>query len=467
MVAATLLSLYLFLAFYQAWKFQLTRHGASVLVLVALILILYILCKPSRRHLPYIVIIPPLLVLIWAVFVQPHQISDFAAFLEHSRAWAQEPNLQILHASKSAPTVLVFGFIFWLVGSGAPVIWTIGSALHGLQTYLVFRVATGIFDEEVLSVRAAAIYGFLPALIGYSPVLSSEGVFLTLTLAGLVALLVWQRSPDIPLVLAVAGVALGAAFLTRAPGLAFILGGAGFVVANLSSTTSAKNTLRGLGLFSASLAVVLAPQLALNVHYGDSWSVNGSQYSSLSILFGTNRETRGGFSMEDLQLIGWDSAVTTAERSEAYARARDLGRERIRSDVPGFLVFALTDKVGRLWEQEYGTIVRYSLTNDSATPIDGRAVGRVVDSFYVAVLSLGLIGCVGYAARLRAQREPVGSMYVALLVVPALALAAIHMVLEVQGRYHLSFMPMLVILAAVGAQTLRGGLAKVQYSLKK
>jgi hypothetical protein len=213
---------------------------------------------------------------------------------------------------------------------------------------------------------------------------------------------------------------------------------------------------RALGLFSLGVGLVLAVQLALNVNYGDTWSVSGTDIAPLTLMFGTNRETRGGFSRPDLERIGWNESETPTERRRALDEARGVAYDRIRAEGFGFIGFATGPKMARLWEQE-GTITRWSIKEDRTQALDRPTVDLLVDAAYVALLSLSTVGAGIVLYRGAKNRPAVEKTATVMIVVSVLALGVLHVLFEVQARYHLAFWPTLAIFAAIAVDTARSG----------
>jgi 4-amino-4-deoxy-L-arabinose transferase-like glycosyltransferase len=314
------------------------------------------------------------------------------------------------------------------------------------------------------------MYALLPALITYSPVVKSEGVFLALALLAMWVLLRWRLERN-GWLLVVAGALLGLTFLTRGVGVAFVVGGLAFVVV-AAHKHEVPSLIRGLawptlGLFSLGVGLVLAFQLALNVNYGDTWSVSGTDIAPLTLMFGTNRETRGGYNRADLERIGWNSEIPT-ERRRALDEATAIAYDRIRTGGFGFIGFALGEKMARLWEQE-GSIARWSINDDRIRAVDRPTVYLLVDAAYVALLSLAVVGTGGILYRGGIDRPEVDGVVVVMVVVPLLGLGLLHMFFEVQPRYHLAFWPALSLFAAIAVEYLQasGTRYKRRFALKE
>jgi len=420
---------------------RIAFDGLVRVVVIAILVIAAFALLPIDRWGPRpIIIASGVAALMWAVLARTIPVSDFSTFYQLSERLA-EGSLRALWQTKSSPTVAIYGAIFWLFGSSMFVVWAVGALLHAIQTYLVYLVAREIPVFRPSAALSAAMFGLLPSLVGYAPVMSSEGIFMTLTLVGTLLALRWRTQPRAWLIIG-AGFAFGMSFLARGIGVAFMIGAVTFVVV-AAGVTRWRVLLQSLALLGIGTAIALLPQLSLNVMYGQEWSISSSSIAPLSFMFGTNQGTNGGFSREDLEQIGWKPGQTPSEREVVYDRAISVGLGRITADPVGFVWFAATDKMARLWEQEAQIVRTWSVAEDRRDVIDGQRIGLWVDSWYAAFLAMVLFGLFA-ATRVVSKGRWIRPLdTIVLLILPLLVVASIHGVLEVQPRYHIVFLPTL------------------------
>jgi len=114
--------------------------------------------------------------------------------------------------------------------------------------------------------------------------------------------------------------------------------------------------------------------------------------------------------------------------------------------VPGFLGFALTDKVNELWSSESFTVawpLRDSPKLRRLGPTGVRRLLSITESYYLLILVLALAGAIRRLVVLSRGQGPSGMELVLYTTSAGLLLA--HVFVEVQGRYHLIFYPLLAI----------------------
>ena len=84
---------------------------------------------------------------------------------------------------------------------------------------------------------------------------------------------------------------------------------------------------------------------------GKGFQVTSSRQGPIYLLFGTNMDSGGRFSSGDAELAGYrgENRLPIAQANE---RGMEIAIERITSDIVGFGIFSLTDKVEELWGRE-------------------------------------------------------------------------------------------------------------------
>jgi hypothetical protein len=294
---------------------------------------------------------------------------------------------------------------------------------------------------------AVSFFAFAPATLIFSPVISSEAVFNLLLMTALYCTMkpcssVAQRYRNFSF----ASFCLGCLFLTRSTGLIFYVSILiyMFLKPNILLVPKVKRTYAWIA-WVLPFALVLSWQLSFNINHYGRYSVSASTWSSFLLLTGTNRVSKGGFSRADADLVGF-SGKHLLPPEEASAKALGLAKERISSDPVGFIKFALTDKIKRLWGTDAQSLYQAVATpstfymryrRDFIQPI----LANIIDCFYLIslVLALGFI--------IRSARHQSWE-FLTIAVLPMASLAFLHIFVEVQSRYHVPFMPYLYTFAA-------------------
>ena len=170
---------------------------------------------------------------------------------------------------------------------------------------------------------------------------------------------------------------------------------------------------------------------------GDGFRTTPSQSGGLLLLFGTNQASRGGYNLLDATLAGHGSEDPSI-RARAPEKAREIALQRIGDDIPGFLAFAATEKIGSLWGRERPEIGRSIGPPEHRALVDARVLTTIVllsDGAYRTVFLLFIIALI--VQILRPDRALVLGAVVLLYSLP-------HVFIEVQPRYHLTMAPYVI-----------------------
>ena len=299
----------------------------------------------------------------WGLLIESTPVSDFRNF--HIQAERiSDGRLGFLFVSKSPTTVSYYAVFHFLLGSSyatnyiaSAVAWTTGAGIF-------YHAAKALMEEGKARFICAGT-GPLPYLPGVRP-----GGQLRVGLLPADGSVAWLMSRHLtgkrllPHLYIAIGLVAALLFFTRGNGLLILL-----VTVLALFATSPTNLLGNLSLaelgrricsripWVASSLVVASFALIVVAHAGLSWAsghgaqFSGSHWAPLQLLFGTNREHRGGFNVADAHLSGY-TGDNRLPRAEAARKAGEIAIERIREDVPGFARFAFTAKMGRLWGRE-------------------------------------------------------------------------------------------------------------------
>ena len=181
--------------------------------------------------------------------------------------------------------------------------------------------------------------------------------------------------------------------------------------------------------------VAVGPIVAFNVRVHGDVSVSSSAYGGWSVFVGANQEKDGRHNVEDGEVLVAQPGDSWWDRSKAIL---PLGIARITDDPIGFAGL-VARKFWVLWADErYGVV--WALRSDVATA--GVMAGLSLASQAAWVLTL--LGATAFMLGQRRRPEP-ATLLVAMLV---LLVAAMHVFVEVQARYHAYLVPFLIALAA-------------------
>lgn len=192
--------------------------------------------------------------------------------------------------------------------------------------------------------------------------------------------------------------------------------------------------LANAAILVAVFVIVLGPALRWNVRIGNGPSVSTSTYGGWSILVGMNQETTGRYNIADQELVG-----LTPGTSEFDARAAALGLERLGLDPLGSAGLAVR-KVSLLWGPDDGGVY-WAVDRARTWPVEVSSGLRMASQLWWAAIAVG--ACAWFW---RVRSRPSG--LVLLIGGIVAAFVAIHLVVEIQPRYHMYVAPLLTILAA-------------------
>lgn len=285
---------------------------------------------------------------------------------------------------------------------------------------------------------AAAVTAFYPELVWFAVHFWSETVFMVLLWWGLERLLAADGRDSLGAAV-VAGILFGLAILTRETVLYFVP----FAAVWLAVSRDRGARLRGAAFLAASLLVV-APWTIRN------W-IAFHAFVPVSTAGGQNLFQGNALVPRDETYVMVDAVQG---RVEQYRYAMRMGLQAIRDRQPWWIVEKLRDEMPRFWEADSLVLVHIKRGAYGAVPpLVAVAVAIVVLVPYVAVLALFALGLTQIA---RARR-------------PVLLLAflayynLIHVVTHGFARYRLPAMPVVFLVAAVGAVAWRerglGGLS--------
>ena len=347
--------------------------------------------------------------------------------------------------SKSPTTVAYFA-VFQTLVSGYAANYVAGALAWTAGCFLIYRALVANLKTALLARLVCAGLAFYPTFVVFAGVPSSEAVFFLATGAA-----IWSLSKAasgsgwVALGYAcLAGLFIAALYLTRMNGLILLLPCVYVLLAwrgtggtDEKERAGVESGLARAAAVTSAVVVVVLAFGGLAALKGDGFRATPSQAGGLLLLFGTNETSLGGFNRLDATLAG-HGAEDPAVRARAPARAREIALQRIGADIPGFMAFAATDKVGQLWGRERPEIGRSIGPPEHRASVDGRVLTGVVllsDGVYRTVFLLFLGALIGQI--IRPDRALVLAAAVLLYSLP-------HVFIEVQPRYHLTMAPYVI-----------------------
>jgi 4-amino-4-deoxy-L-arabinose transferase-like glycosyltransferase len=382
-----------------------------------------------------LVIVPRL---AWVVAVPTLPVYDYERY--HTAA------LAVLHGASHGTPLQDFGVVTFLAvlasvfGPGLMAGKLANVLLAVVTALLLLALGRRVFGEPA-GRAAALLFALWPADISFRSVFATEFGFVPGWLAGSLVLLRAagkQRGATLEFVLAGALFGLGSAF--RPVGALLVPVALVWLAARTQGRRS-RVFARGMALVGGFM-VVLAAQLAVGRALG--FDVQASTLG-LNIMTGTDAAAEGQYSDETAELFHhW---VERKGPGRALVTAVCTGWRRIASQPAAFLGLAF-EKYGVMWGNDsYG--VQWSTQELGKGPASVWAAARqehlfVVSQFYY--LGLLVFGALGSWRLVR--RRFVRSAALLLLVLPAFAL--MHVVLEVQSRYHYPLAYVVLLLSGAG-----------------
>jgi hypothetical protein len=184
-------------------------------------------------------------------------------------------------------------------------------------------------------------------------------------------------------------------------------------------------------LMAAAFIAALLPVVAFNLRTHESLSLSTSAYGGWTLFVGANQEWNGKWNPDDAAILAALPGNSTWERSQQIGR---MALERISSD-PRAYANLMVRKFNVMWSDE-----RYAV-DYAVRHLDGRTVhaaALAAHLAYVVVLALATL------AAWQLRRPPSIMLAIVLIV---LAVAGMHLFVEVHGRYHAYLVPLLCVLA--------------------
>jgi 4-amino-4-deoxy-L-arabinose transferase-like glycosyltransferase len=251
--------------------------------------------------------------------------------------------------------------------------------LSTLSVWLVYMLGATLFDSRT-GLAAAALFAFYPDFVGFSHLLWSETLFVTLLLAAVVLLFRGVRSGRV-VSLGGAGACIGLAALTREIGLTLLPWILVWIVVIGAATW--RQGLRAAVVVLLTAAVTIAPWTVRNAVKHRAF-VPVTAIHGIALLWGASADVVG-----NLRRLQYQPGP---ERDAAAGR---LAMEIIRSDPAGWLRRCLFRNLPGLWSLGYDGVIAHLGHPTGYRLAPGawaRAVIVVIAASYVAVAACAIVG---------------------------------------------------------------------------
>jgi hypothetical protein len=437
LVLISIFSIYLALTIFHTYRF--------LSVFIPSILIFIILVKFSKYaykiNILFLTLVAFILYLSWGLYAMVTPYSDFMEFYKLSTSFANTGNLNILSESKSPTTIAYYAFFVSIFGKSNYVFYIASSLIWSIQVPLLYL---SLKNFKIINLKAkfiSLIYGLYPGVIFFATVVSSESVFMFFLMFNFYLISKLKNGQLSRIDTSLLGLSLSLLFLTRGGGIAFIIP---FLLYYIGNCFFSK---KHYTIFIISILTPLMFQLNLNIKFEDRVSISTSHWAPYLFMVGTNENSNGGYSLNDLELAGFRGS-NKVPIEEAKNNAITIALDRIGSDPLRFIAFSLTTKIKYLWRTDSQSILwgtNRSPKKDLLTNVISVGTG-LLDSIFLLIKTTALFYLLWMLVQYREILHNKSVLSFHLLILGSLTLLALlHIFIEVQTRYHTPFIPFLSI----------------------
>lgn len=373
----------------------------------------------------------------WGIYAQVTPDSDFKTFFHQSSSFATHFDFKTLFDSKSPPTTIYYAFFFYTLGRNYLTSYIASSIIWSIQIPLFYKALRNFEISKEQSKFVSLLYGLCPGIIFFATTISSESLFCFFIISGFYLISRAKMSSSLKYAW-LSGLCFGLFFLTRSNAIVFIIPYMIYLFITQKRNTFFK------AAFTIGILLPLFFQLELNKKYGERISFSSSPWGAYNFMVGTNRKSKGGFSVEDLELAGF-KGPNKVSQAEASQKAISIAYERIMNDPKDFAIFATTVKLERLWYTDSQAInigVVRSEKNEELK--EELSTGKQwLDSclymfIYSSLVFLLYQFIISFQPSQESKKE---DDLLPITLFPLVLLAGLHLFIEVQPRYHMPFFP--------------------------
>jgi len=377
--------------------------------------------------------------LAWILIARPLQASDFRIFdLAGHQLAAGQPHLAF---PPNLGIVLQLATIYRLFGPSQLTAQVVNVLLALPTALLLYRLARRLAGEAAARL-AVVLFALWPCDIMFRGVFATEFGFAIGLLGGLDALVssLGSRRPWRGAL--VAGVAFGIADAFRPVGPLVVAAAVVWLLLRLAGTR--RRRLAAVAVLVASFAAVVAGSAALRTLTG----FHRPAISPLTyLLFGTSIEGRGQWNQADHELFDRLWAEAGGSTPRAAGLVAGVVWRRVVDHPRAMLGLAFT-KIAGQWADDtfgayWGTLGRIRAGHAAGIEVALPVLSALSQYAWIGLLAAALAGCLR-------PRAAVFGRDVGLLLVVLLVFVLLHLVIEVQGRYHEPWAFVVLVLAGRG-----------------
>lgn len=429
--------------------------GIAYLLLAAIVIVLIyrlkILSKLNTSIFLIILIIIALAPrLIWIYFVQTQPFSDFLHLHNYGINASQGNFKDFVDFYAVFPFKMGFGMVlagmYSLFGTGLMVAKLFNVVLSIILVLLLYLGGKMLYGEKSGRI-AALLLAVWPAQIMYTSVIASEHLFMVLFTAAVLMILRFVKQYTFKnyeftngnLMLVGIGVLTALAQLIRPMSMILI---PIFTVFVLIYKRYRANNLTSIGLAAKSIALVMICYFVIinlvNIPIQNATGIDVTRTDSgFNLMIGTNIKSDGMFNNEDFQII----EKNNNDFDKVHKEAKQIAIERLKSN-PKQLIKLAARKFGIQWGNEnYGYYWSIASAENSKTENIIRSHPRIFyavsEAFYILIILMAICAC--FFTLIERRYDAL----IILMIFGGLVLS--YTLLEVQSRYHMPVVPLLIL----------------------
>ncbi len=400
-----------------------------------------------RLDIRVILALALLLRLGWVLVGRVKPDVDFLVYDQHamdflSKKYWMEPSLPI-------GASIIFAIHYYFFGHDFRIPLVTIALVSTIQVWLVYDIIINVTKSRGAANLGAFLLAIWPEHYLYVNLLGSDVLYSGFLLA---SLWLWSKGRDRIAIWMLGlnflcGVALGVSHWIRQTSPVFMLAILLSLIAQ--STRHWKDRALSSLAFVVGVVLVIIPIVYFNLANLGDFSIQAAQGFGWSVLVGTNPESRGRYNVQDLHRLDQELLERPPIPGEhpllAWNRvAKEMGLKRIAENPVQFVKLVLWHKISILWGSS--AHLGWSFASKKL-----RWAYPEVENWasYWHWLMLFLAAPSAFALA-RSPRLPSGWTVVSVYGLAMLLFAAVHLLVEVQPRYHHLFLPFLVLLIGQG-----------------
>lgn len=430
--------------------------GFLAAALFAIILI-YKLNILSRLNTTAFIIILLIITIIprftWIYIVQTQPFSDFLHMHNYGVNASKGDFKGFVDFYAVFPFKIGFGLIlaglYKLFGTSLLVAKLFNVALSAILVFIIYAGGRMLYSEKAGRI-AAILCALWPAQIMYTSVIAAEHLFLVLFTASVVLILKFIKKYTFKnyevnngnFLLIAAAILTAFAQLIRPMAMILLPVFAVFVLLYKRYRSNMLNSIglciKSIILFTAVYFLVInLVNLPIQKASGVDVTKSGSGFN---LMIGTNSKSDGMFNYEDFKII----EKNNYDFDKVHQEAKQIAIDRIKSD-PEQLIKLVIRKYEIMWGDEnfgyyWSTISAQNSEYENIIKSHPRVFYAVSQAFYILIVLMALGSC------LYALSERRYDVLVILMIFGGIVVS--YTLLEVQSRYHLPVMPLLILFGA-------------------